>query len=110
MGRDPRGDGDPTCNIAGIAFTGSNPVPATLPLSFGNGATAPLVKRAFGLADSSLSRNATNAAISSGWESRSSGFMAAAWSFPSRGAPTTPGRAALLMMEPEPPDARIAGT
>ena len=29
MRRDPRGDGDPTCKIAGIAFTGSNPVPAT---------------------------------------------------------------------------------
>ena len=29
MGRDSRGDGDPTCKIAGIAYTGSNPVPAT---------------------------------------------------------------------------------
>jgi hypothetical protein len=27
--RDPRGDGAATCKIAGIAFTGSNPVPAT---------------------------------------------------------------------------------
>ena len=29
-------DGAPTCKIAGIAYTGSNPVPATLPLSCGN--------------------------------------------------------------------------
>ena len=29
IGRDSRGDGDPTCKIAGIAYTGSNPVPAT---------------------------------------------------------------------------------
>ncbi|MDF2748755.1 MAG: hypothetical protein K0S98_3042 [Propionibacteriaceae bacterium] len=29
MGRDPRGDGGATCKIAGIAYTGSNPVPAT---------------------------------------------------------------------------------
>jgi len=32
MARDPRGDGATTCKIAGIAYTGSNPVPATLPL------------------------------------------------------------------------------
>jgi hypothetical protein len=31
-----RGDGAATCKIAGIAYTGSNPVPATLPLSCGN--------------------------------------------------------------------------
>jgi hypothetical protein len=36
MGRDPRGDGGATCKIAGIAYTGSNPVPATPPLSCGN--------------------------------------------------------------------------
>jgi hypothetical protein len=29
MGRDLRGDGGATCKIAGIAYTGSNPVPAT---------------------------------------------------------------------------------
>ena len=29
MGRDSRGEGDATCKIAGIAYTGSNPVPAT---------------------------------------------------------------------------------
>ena len=29
MGGDPRGDGGATCKIAGIAYTGSNPVPAT---------------------------------------------------------------------------------
>jgi hypothetical protein len=29
MGRDLRGDGSATCKIAGIAYTGSNPVPAT---------------------------------------------------------------------------------
>ena len=29
MERDPRGDGGATCKIAGIAYTGSNPVPAT---------------------------------------------------------------------------------
>lgn len=28
-GRDPGGDGGATCKIAGIAYTGSNPVPAT---------------------------------------------------------------------------------
>ena len=38
MGRDRRGDGGATCKIAGIAYTGSNPVPATLPLSCGNAA------------------------------------------------------------------------
>ena len=32
MGRDPRGDGGATCKIAGIAYTGSNPVPATTTL------------------------------------------------------------------------------
>jgi hypothetical protein len=36
MGRDPRGAGGATCKTAGIAYTGSNPVPATLPLSCGN--------------------------------------------------------------------------
>jgi hypothetical protein len=29
MGQDLRGDGGATCKIAGIAYTGSNPVPAT---------------------------------------------------------------------------------
>jgi hypothetical protein len=29
MGRNPQGDGGATCKIAGIAYTGSNPVPAT---------------------------------------------------------------------------------
>ena len=29
IGRDPRGGGGATCKIAGIAYTGSNPVPAT---------------------------------------------------------------------------------
>jgi hypothetical protein len=29
MGRDPHGDGGAACKIAGIAYTGSNPVPAT---------------------------------------------------------------------------------
>ena len=38
MGRDPRGDGGATCKIAGIAYTGSNPVPATLPLTCENAA------------------------------------------------------------------------
>ena len=38
MGRDPRGGGGATCKIAGIAYTGSNPIPATLPLSCGNAA------------------------------------------------------------------------
>ena len=40
MGRDSRGEGDATCKIAGIAYTGSNPVPATLPLICGNAAAA----------------------------------------------------------------------
>jgi hypothetical protein len=34
MGGDLRGDDDPTCKIAGIAYTGSNPVPATRSLSW----------------------------------------------------------------------------
>ena len=42
MGRDPRGDGGATCKIAGIAYTGSNPVPATLALSCGNAVLARL--------------------------------------------------------------------
>ena len=33
MWRDPRGDGGATCKIAGIAYTGSNPVPATQSLT-----------------------------------------------------------------------------
>jgi hypothetical protein len=33
MRRGPRGDGAATCKIAGIAYTGSNPVPATSALS-----------------------------------------------------------------------------
>jgi hypothetical protein len=37
-GRDPRGDGAVTCKIAGIAYTGSNPVPATLTFSWANAA------------------------------------------------------------------------
>jgi hypothetical protein len=36
--RDWRRAADATCKIAGIAYTGSNPVPATLPLSCGNAA------------------------------------------------------------------------
>jgi hypothetical protein len=40
MGRDSRGDGGATCKIAGIAYTGSNPVPATSLLSCGNAAAA----------------------------------------------------------------------
>ena len=40
MRRDPRGGGGATCKIAGIAYTGSNPVPATLPLSCGNAVSA----------------------------------------------------------------------
>jgi hypothetical protein len=36
MGRDSRGACAATCKIAGIAYTGSNPVPATVPLSCGN--------------------------------------------------------------------------
>jgi hypothetical protein len=57
-GRDPRGDGGATCKIAGIAYTGSNPVPATLPLSCGAAATAPLgyVCRASGFPLTSLRR------------------------------------------------------
>ena len=38
MAGDPPGDAAATCKIAGIAYTGSNPVPATLPLSCGNAA------------------------------------------------------------------------
>src|SRR6266545_3885095 len=34
---DLRGAGGATCKTAGFAYTGSNPVPATLPLSCGNG-------------------------------------------------------------------------
>src|SRR5512132_1169164 len=36
MGRDPRGGGGATCKIAGIAYTGSNPVPATTALTSNN--------------------------------------------------------------------------
>jgi hypothetical protein len=36
MGRDRRGDGGAVCKIAGIAYTGSNPVPATPPLTSSN--------------------------------------------------------------------------
>jgi hypothetical protein len=36
MGRDPRGDVGATCKIAGIAYTGSNPVPATTALTSNN--------------------------------------------------------------------------
>ena len=35
-GLDSRGDAASTCKIAGIAYTGSNPVPATLPLTSSN--------------------------------------------------------------------------
>jgi hypothetical protein len=40
MAGDLRGAGAATCKIAGIAYTGSNPVPATLSLSCGNAAAA----------------------------------------------------------------------
>ena len=40
MRGDTRGDSGATCKIAGIAYTGSNPVPATLPLSCGNSVPA----------------------------------------------------------------------
>ena len=36
IGRDPRGEGGATCKIAGIAYTGSNPVPATTALASDN--------------------------------------------------------------------------
>jgi hypothetical protein len=36
MGGDSRGDGSATCKIAGIAYTGSNPVPATTALASNN--------------------------------------------------------------------------
>jgi hypothetical protein len=39
MAGDPPGDAAATCKIAGIAYTGSNPVPATLSLSCENAAT-----------------------------------------------------------------------
>jgi hypothetical protein len=48
MRGDLRGAAAATCKIAGIAYTGSNPVPATLPLSWGNAAAALLVKGAVG--------------------------------------------------------------
>jgi hypothetical protein len=35
-GGDPRGDGGATCKIAGIAYTDSNPVPATAALTSNN--------------------------------------------------------------------------
>jgi hypothetical protein len=40
MRRDSWGAGGATCKIAGIAYTGSNPVPATLSLSCGNAVAA----------------------------------------------------------------------
>jgi hypothetical protein len=39
-GRDARGDAGGVCKTAGIAYTGSNPVPATPPLTCGNAAAA----------------------------------------------------------------------
>jgi hypothetical protein len=42
-GRDPRGDSGATCKTAGFAYTGSNPVPATPPLTCGNGRCTALV-------------------------------------------------------------------
>jgi len=36
MGRDARGNAAATCKTAGFAYTGSNPVPATPPLTCGN--------------------------------------------------------------------------
>jgi hypothetical protein len=44
MGRDQWGDGGATCKIAGIAYTGSNPVPATLPLTSNNAALGRPIK------------------------------------------------------------------
>src|SRR5215218_3715976 len=44
MAGDSRGDAAATCKIAGIAYTGSNPVPATLLLSCGNAAVGPQVR------------------------------------------------------------------
>src|SRR4029453_6037844 len=38
MGRDARGNAAATCKTAGFAYTGSNPVPATLSLTCGNAA------------------------------------------------------------------------
>jgi hypothetical protein len=49
MERDPRGDGGATCKIAGIAYTGSNPVPATSPLTCGNTVAAEPVRRERGV-------------------------------------------------------------
>jgi hypothetical protein len=49
MGRDLRGATAATCKIAGIAYTGSNPVPATLPLSCGNAVAAWPARRACGV-------------------------------------------------------------
>jgi hypothetical protein len=40
MGGHPQGASGATCKIAGIAFTGSNPVPATLPLTCENAVAA----------------------------------------------------------------------
>src|SRR4029453_3536092 len=42
IGRDPRGERGAALKIAGIAYTGSNPVPATLPWSCGNAAAKPI--------------------------------------------------------------------
>jgi hypothetical protein len=44
MGRDPWGDGGATCKIAGIAYTGSNPVPATPALTSNNAVAGRLIK------------------------------------------------------------------
>jgi hypothetical protein len=44
IGGDPRGDHGATCKIAGIAYTGSNPVPATMTLSCENVAAGPPIR------------------------------------------------------------------
>ncbi len=40
LGRDEREDGGSVCKTAGFAYTGSNPVPATLPLTCANAIAA----------------------------------------------------------------------
>jgi hypothetical protein len=59
MGVDPRGAGAATCKIAGIAFTGSNPVPATWPVTSDNAVLGSPVRASLGLCFPPLSLEPT---------------------------------------------------
>ena len=70
MGRDPRGDRGAACKIAGIAYTGSNPVPATLPLTSNNVVSGRPVK------------SGSRTELPSGFPPPDAGLTPTAWSAP----------------------------